>query len=818
MYLFPLKHTAPIDFLTIFRKYLTEKHGQDALNIFLPKLEELQKLRNRFDFLKLQQSIVSDYKNGEDMEKSLIQYLQLMHFLDRTFYRAMAEPNSTLVLNFIWGDSFYPNLNALGMSNIKYEIVNCLYNLALVYYTTASVLSSSSTEELSLKAVAQLRNALWCIQEIKQICKDGILVMTVTPSDLNIDYLAMLEHYILGHAFTVFSQLLIEKPAPVRAQVHLSATNEFKQTANALISPNIVPGIVYSSLKTLVDYSVIYNKSQAYHCVIQHHLTINDDELLKGHMGIALSYSQDIKTDIDEFITKNSSFGALSQESKDELGRIAVSINQSFRYCFEQNTMVYKQETFTPDKLPSLEYENKTAITPIEPKQLKQLLDDESKFEIYSRPELLAMQKEFQLFLSSLMTEIVNTNKAFTMEKDRRFTECNMQYLLGVYKYQQKILTETPQDPGSLTSKIKLFQEKGGLVYIENTKNFVKSCSQEILNDVKLMQAQLELEEKRDSEGRQNFGENWVYRPSKGINRVFYTKINNLDRLLVDAAPSDKRIKDKFEYMYDEVMEYSQRAAWVTLTTSDPLLPEDLYLALMDLEKLVRRMEALFSSKDFEEKWNIFMEQFAKSDLNRSFAKILDNKVDKVEEFMNICSSLNEQIAHRNMQVSEAKQLLEQICGLGKTIVIPPPSSRQIPNQYELGIKLNRAQQLLLDLTIAKEFYEAVRRLSDKLKQDIEQFCRLRENNLLNISTKLDPQNNKKLSCGNPYQVLEESMRIPPEVDYEQLGKDDMDIGAKWSSIKITQSMIIDKENPIYNGEENKNNNKLNSNTGYSVL
>jgi len=231
------------------------------------------------------------------------------------------------------------------------------------------------------------------------------------------------------------------------------------------------------------------------------------------------------------------------------------------------------------------------------------------------------------------------------------------------------------------------------------------------------------------------------------------------------------------------------------LTGKEPLLPEEILLNLAEMDKLDKKLGQILNEKDVEARLASFKDYFSKTDFSANFKRINENPLSKDEEFQSITSNFSELLTLLNSQLLEAKQLLEQIYNLAKSITIPPskPINFSQSDLMENRDTLAKIYGLLADLKSGKEFYSSLKPYADKLKSTVSQYCNLRDDQLLTVSRVFDPtSSNPLVSGGNPYKTLEESMRPQAEPDYQQLSTEEMDIGARWTSIRLTKSFMID--------------------------
>ena len=139
--------------------------------------------------------------------------------------------------------------------------------------------------------------------------------------------------------------------------------------------------------------------------------------------------------------------------------------------------------------------------------------------------------------------------------------------------------------------------------------------------------------------------------------------------------------------------------------------------------------------------------------------------------------------------------MIDNIANLAKSINMPSTKPESIiqGTLQEMIQNLTRIDVLHNDLTIALEFYNNFKTFVEKLNSKVSEFCEAREKQLLNLSSRIDPgQNNLLFSNTNIYQQLEASITKPNESNFRQFSSDKNDIGAKWSSIQITRSVMFD--------------------------
>lgn len=171
----------------------------------------------------------NDYRLAAEFEGLMINYIRYVYLIDNFFYRDFGDTKNFYV-PFQWSDSFNPKKKIRAVSNSKYELVSLLYNLAVVFYTEGIHFASLADNQAKLKGIAKLRNGLWCINEIKNLLPNLMVNPSDIPSDLNMTYITLLQHYFIGLTYGTLIELLAQdkKNGDMKmASVHKVASKHF---------------------------------------------------------------------------------------------------------------------------------------------------------------------------------------------------------------------------------------------------------------------------------------------------------------------------------------------------------------------------------------------------------------------------------------------------------------------------------------------------------------------------------------------------------------------------------------------------------------
>jgi hypothetical protein len=155
-----------------------------------------------------------------------------------------------------------------------------------------------------------------------------------------------------------------------------------------------IPETELKKLQANLHFNLCMHKTEAMDRMAKTHLVNVDEEILKGHMGYAVSYLRIAKGEIESMTVKKGDYDYLNNDQKAEFANRSKIINNNYDNCLLKNQKVYKQKEFLPEQLPDIP-EDATAITAMEPKDIKAKVGTESKFECFLSPEILSLKSDF---------------------------------------------------------------------------------------------------------------------------------------------------------------------------------------------------------------------------------------------------------------------------------------------------------------------------------------------------------------------------------------------------------------------------------------
>jgi hypothetical protein len=652
----PLKFTQGVELSKAFDHHISKKYSKEAVAQTHVTFEEMQKLRNSLDFNRMQAQLSNDYRLATEFELQIISYLRYVYLTDN-FFKNDFPDNKHLKVNFPWTDSFQPAKKFKVINHIKYELASCLYNLAVCYYMEGIHYSAIPSTPEKLKGIAKIRNALWCINEIKQALPSLLVNPAELPTDLNLSYMNLLHNYFIGLTYATLGEVMGADPSkniPEKmASINKAAAKHFQIAYDiiAQLKQSPLPEPITRSLKINLLYNAVMFRSETYFQMAQLHLKKVDDEILKGHMGFAVSYLRITMTDFDEILKKKGEVDLLTPDQKSALMDRYKIIKTNYDNCALKNSRVYKQQEFSPEQLPEIA-EEKAQITPIEPKDIKKKLEDERNFEGFLSPEILAIKSEFLNYVSMKMLEVENNLKNANNVKNKLYADAYVNYLLDLESQSGDKKFEIPQH---LKTKIDKFKKNGGAqAYLFTKKNIDETganCAK-MINDIKTA---LTAEKDEDEALRKQFPSQWNRPYSEQVNQEYVFKLRDLEQKFFIAQNTDKDVSKKFDQYQDWMQKFSQSDDQILQTIPRSSDTEFVARSRDKLAELGNTNKKIVTLVDLERQVaniHAMMEDFMKTDFLPSFNAINSNQVDKQAEFDKILAPFQAKLGQVEAQVT----------------------------------------------------------------------------------------------------------------------------------------------------------------------
>ena len=524
---FPFKTTQKVDILNPLNTHITKKYSSEAASSIFPTLNDMQKLRDNIEFVNMQTRINNDVQLAAQFQNQLVNYLNYTYFIDNFF---KADFSNTLKINFIWSDSFQPSKKAKAINHIKYEIASCLYNLAVCYYLEAKHCSMNPTASEKLKAIAKFRNAVWCVIEIKQVLSGFLADPSEVPSDLNLSFLNLFNNYLIGLTYGVLVDITGLDPQKIGTEKLASinkAASRYFQIAHDIVAAFKQPLIPEPQCKILIvnlQYNIAVFRSDAYYHIAKSKLKNVDEEILKGWMGYAVSYLRIPKGELEALLKNRIDLDNLKPLQRAELLKKTQIINELYDGCLAKNQKVYKQTEYRADQLPEIP-EEKAAILPIEPKDIKKKLNEEDNFQAFLSPNILAIRDELAATMMSKVQEVENTLKKANNVKEELYINEYVNYLLDL---ESKSLNNRADVQPQLETQIEKFKKNGGHNAFLFTRKNIMENNKNFINVLQELRSLITVEKEEDDYLRKQYPNKWTRSTSEQVNQEYENQLKGM--------------------------------------------------------------------------------------------------------------------------------------------------------------------------------------------------------------------------------------------------------------------------------------------------
>ena len=433
--------------------------------------------------------------------------------------------------------------------NIYFELYNCMYNLAVVFYCLGIYYGNAAGDDKNMnkEAVRNYKNALGLFGVLRQEAYCRILEVEL-PYDLYPSHLEYLEKLCI-----IFGQIEIFEIAKIT-----SKTEYFLQAKLLLcISQNCSIAFKLSNNKPTAkggseEFRYYLNNRVSYYlaCVYQRLRDMTQKKFDNSGTGygevIVLQgrYVQQL-LECQKTLDKCGKF-ANAQEINNELKRE----QETGQKMLDLNNRIYHQAT--PENF-TIELEIKDLMIPELPDDLfigknkdKAKRDSEN---LCSELDLLipSQTKEMIDRYKQSMQEFLQDNIAkYETEK----SILNYIKSLNLPSYLTAKRTGESIDEGSIVLPLKLWekiykiQSNGGVNALTGMMDNILQKSNNLLSDLKNTLNSFNNEEKDDNLQRDQYGAKWIRKPSNALNRAYIQAIQNLIKTLNQTKVYDNKQND----------------------------------------------------------------------------------------------------------------------------------------------------------------------------------------------------------------------------------------------------------------------------------
>ncbi|XP_076336080.1 programmed cell death 6-interacting protein-like isoform X2 [Tachypleus tridentatus] len=562
----PLKKTSEVDLVqplkSVIASYFSTADEPVDCN---EALKELNKLRMNSTWRTLDKN--------ENSLQTMCRYYDQVTALDGKI------TSSDIQIPFRWKDafdkgSFFGGYTSLTLSNLTYERVCILFNIAAMQSQIAASQGNEISNDEALKSAAKyFQQACGIFQHLKNTVMSSIQ-QELTP-DIQPDTLGALQALMLAEAQESF--------------FHKAAADKMKDAIIAKVASqceelyaDALKQLQKESLKHLWEKDWILNvagKQAAFHAIAEYHQALVCKS--KKEVGEEVARLQHAS----ELMKAAETRGGTTFNFSDYVGRI----NHSYQEAKKDNDFIYHARV--PD-LKSLQPIGKAALakpTPF-PEKLSSNFQD-----LFSALMPVTVTQAIQTF-DVRKTEIVNQE----IGKMREQTQI-MNGILASLNLPAAIEASSGSAlPQSLKEKAKSVSDAGGIqaiyMLIEELPTLLQR-NKDILNESEQM---LKEEEMSDNHLRNQFKERWARTPSEKLNQPLKAQISKYSEIINNAVKADALVKEKFNKHKAsiELLGLSEAEICSRLSSGGPVTALEDSPSVQELKRLMQDVEKIKSERE----------------------------------------------------------------------------------------------------------------------------------------------------------------------------------------------------------------------------
>lgn len=536
-YNFPLKITTKNDFASRFGIVLNQQLDIKVLSDVKLILKDMQNIRDQIDYSNIQKLVNFDPSQLDKEEYHIINYLRYVYFVDN-YFNSIFSNNKLPNIVFAWTDSFRPKEKSKISSHIKFELLNILYNLAIIYFIEGSVIASIPFEEDVRRSMEKFNTALWALQDYKVILPFIPPDMYPLLADMEEDFINFLQNYIKAVQAAAWTVPFPENPDYEQlAAASANASHNFKLALDDLnkLQKNPMPELEYFKLKFNLEFnarmhmaSAFYNMGVSYHN--------------KGLKNL----SDEERTYVVEYIERAMEEIGLLLQNKDELENLEADQNEDLFKLQEKIGMISssypanRKKVMDLPEIPSHFYFS----SPTRPKDFyTPLIKDQSKLMVLLPPELMNIKNSFDTHVALEASGADSTYEKLRNVKNKLFNESCVDALIALEEQAQ---SNKVQVPAILGNKITQFRHIGGMAAFEALFLKVLEKNSQCRDIIQEIEGTLAMDHQDESKIPKNFKESYDPMKMSDSFNSCTQRFKKLQEKFIAAQVSDKDIQKKF--------------------------------------------------------------------------------------------------------------------------------------------------------------------------------------------------------------------------------------------------------------------------------
>ncbi|XP_013793109.1 programmed cell death 6-interacting protein-like [Limulus polyphemus] len=566
----PFKKTSEVDIIKPLKNLISSYYSTaDEPADFRESLKELNKLR-----------LNSTWRTLDKNENSL----QVMcRYYDQITVLEGKCPPSDVQIPFRWKDafdkgSFFSGSTSLTLSNLSYERICILFNIAAMQSQIAASQGNDLSNDDALKSAAKyFQQACGIFHYLKTTVLSSVQ-QEPTP-DIQPDTLGALQALMLAQAQESF--------------FHKATADNMKDAIVAKVASqceelyaDTLKQLQKESLKQLWDKEWVSNvagKQAAFHAISEYHQAL----VCRGkkEVGEELARLQHA----NELMKAAETRGNITFSFGDYAGKIS----RAYQETKKDNDFIYHARIPDVKSLPPIGKAALAKPTPM-PEKLSSKFQD-----LFSTLMPVPVTQAIQAF-DVRKTEVVNQEIGRMREQTQM-----MNGVLASLNLPAAIEDSTGNTlPQSLKDKAQAVTEAGGIQTIQNLIIELPALLQrnrEILDEAERM---LNEEEASDNQFRNQFKEKWTRTPSEKLNQPLKVQATKYREIIENAVEADAVVKDKFSKHKNsiELLSLPESELSARLPSASPVSSLGNSHSVQKLKQLMQEVEQIKTERETLEK------------------------------------------------------------------------------------------------------------------------------------------------------------------------------------------------------------------------
>ena len=529
-----LKKTGLINFFSKLENYVLNNYSSGLINT---------NVENFFRDIKQNRDVICKLSKNETNEEQLAQHrIVLTTYINELITlkskMTFGKQSYSCKVGFIWTDTI--NSKEWKSYNIYFEIYNCMFNLAVVYFSLGNYISKNAKDDKnkSKEAVNYFKHALYLFDRLKNTAYSAISSKEL-PYDLYPNHLKYCSQMCIIYGQIEIIEVARQLPKQehlLQAKLYLGISESFKSAAK---SSNVKP----TSKAIKEDFrEFLLNRVQYFRGMMYQKL--RDDAQAKfdkegSCYGDALVFQGKL---VSKLLTVEKTLEKCKKyvNVKDFVKKLKEEKDLG-KKMLDLNNRIYHQSTKEAD---TFKCESKILLTPSLPDDLYVGKNKEKAKEHGENvcPELDTLipenVKEMIDRYKQRMSDFLQQNiSQYETEKSVSIFLDNLHLPPHLTKRRtgENIHSDSINLPQELWEKISRVQKLGGTLALNEIMQNIKGKYDYMVGNLENTLNSFKNEENDDNSMRQKYGNKWIRKPSNALNMKYIQAIknhlNNLERI-----------------------------------------------------------------------------------------------------------------------------------------------------------------------------------------------------------------------------------------------------------------------------------------------